>query len=70
MKAILIISIILGFGLATLFRRACNNKKCYDFVAPHSNKVEKNIYEYDDKYYKFIKQNVKCDNNKRIISFA
>ena len=28
------------------------------------------IYEYDDKYYKFIKKNVKCDDNKKIISFA
>ena len=66
----LVISIILGFGLATLFRRACNSKSCYDFVAPHAYNVEKNVYEYDDKYYKFIKKNVKCDTNKKIISFA
>ena len=44
----IVFSIILGFGLATFFRKACNNRKCYNFVTPDLKKVENNIYEYNN----------------------
>lgn len=66
----IIFSIILGFGLATFFRKACNRKNCYNFVAPNMKKVENNIYKYDNKYFKFKAHAKKCDNSKKIINFA
>ena len=66
----IIFSIILGFGLATFFRKACNSRKCHNFVTPEVKKVTKNTYEFDGKYYKFQPKSKRCSNNKKIIPFA
>lgn len=56
----IIISIIWGFGLATLFRRICKGKKCIILKAPEPNQIKKNIYKFDNKCYKFKPINIKC----------
>ena len=66
----IIISIILGLGLAIFFRKACNGKNCYNFLAPNMKTVKNNIYEYDGKYFKFEPHAKKCDNSKKILNFA
>ena len=40
----LVISIILGIGMASLFRKICTGRNCIVFKAPDFNEVEKNIY--------------------------
>jgi hypothetical protein len=32
-KGKIIVSILLGFGIATLFRKSCENRKCLVFIA-------------------------------------
>ena len=66
----IIFSIILGFGLATFFRKACNSRKCHNFVTPKVKKVIGNTYEFDGKYYKFEPKSKKCDTSKKIVPFA
>ncbi len=66
----IIFSIILGFGLATFFRKACNSRKCHNFVTPKVRNVTKNTYEFDGKYYKFQPKSKRCSNSKKIIPFA
>ena len=66
----IIISIILGLGLATLFRKVCNNRNCLKFTGPPLNKVENTKYSYDNKCYKFSTQAVKCDKDKKQVRFA
>ena len=56
----IIISIIWGFGLATLFRKICKGKKCIILKAPEPNQIKKNIYKFDNKCYKFKPINIKC----------
>jgi len=65
-----IISILLGLGLATLFRKVCNDRNCLVFKAPEIKKIENQIFEFDDKCYKFKKKATKCDNTKKIVNFA
>ena len=64
-----IISIILGLGLASLFRNICKNRNCMDFYGPDIGKLENTTYKYNDKCYNFSHTNVVCDNNKHIVSF-
>ena len=66
----IIFSIILGFGLATFFRKACNSRKCHHFVTPQVNKVKGNTYEFDGKYYQFKPKSKRCDSSKKIVPFA
>ena len=35
------ISVLLGLGLATLFRKVCKDRDCIIFRAPHLNKIQK-----------------------------
>ena len=65
-----IISILLGLGLATLFRRACKDRSCLVFHAPHINKIKNQIFKFDDKCYTFKEKAESCDKNKKILSFA
>ena len=37
----IIISVLLGLGLATLFRKGCNGKNCLEFKAPSLEDIKK-----------------------------
>jgi hypothetical protein len=56
----IIISIIWGFGLATLFRKSCKGKRCIILKAPLPDEIKKNIYKFNKKCYKFTPNNIKC----------
>jgi len=62
------ISIILGLGLASLFRRACNERNCIIFKAPSMNEITDNVYEHNNKCYKFSQKSVSCDPAKKVIT--
>ena len=65
-----LMSILLGFGLASLFRTVCKGKDCVIFHAPPLDQVEDKIYKYDNKCYRFNSQSSKCDSSKKIVDFA
>ena len=65
-----IISMILGFGLSTLFRKSCSDKKCLSFNGPSLSTINKNIYKFDDQCYKFKPNPTKCNSHKKIVRFA
>jgi hypothetical protein len=65
-----ILAIILGFGLSTLFRKTCKDKKCIKFKGPSLEEIEQKTYEYDKKCYKFDPNAVKCNPVKRTVSFS
>ena len=67
----IIISILLGLGLATLFRKVCNDRNCIIFKAPNIEKIKNQIFKFDNKCYKFSEKIEKCDvKRKKIIPFA
>lgn len=66
-----IISIVLGFGLATLFRKVCKDRNCMIFKAPNIKHIQNQIFKYGNKCYKFEPNPRSCKNaNKKIIPFA
>tara|TARA_B100001093_G_scaffold461355_1_gene475743 strand:+ start:179 stop:427 length:249 start_codon:yes stop_codon:yes gene_type:complete len=67
----IILSIILGIGLTSLFRKSCEARNCLLFQAPPFEEINNNIYKYNNKCYKFNEHSVKCDDkNKKQVSFA
>ena len=64
------ISIILGLGLASLFRKVCNERNCLVFKGPPIEEFKKDIYEYNDQCYTFKPKAVACDNSKKTVDFA
>ena len=65
-----LISIILGMGLASLFRKVCHKRNCMIFKAPPLEEVKSNVYSYDSKCYKFKEKATKCNPGKKQVDFA
>jgi len=63
----IILSVILGFGIATLFRESCKNRNCLIFHAPSIQTVKNKIFSYDNKCYTYIEKHAHCDANKKIL---
>lgn len=63
-----IMSALLGFGLATLFRTVCKGKNCIVFKAPPMDEIEDKVYKHQDKCYKFTPVTTKCDLNKKNVA--
>jgi hypothetical protein len=62
-----VFSAILGIGLATLFRKACDSRNCLVFKAPSMDKIDKQIFKYNKKCYLFESSAQSCDKNKKIV---
>lgn len=62
-EGVIIISVILGFGLATLFRKACKNKGCFVIKGPKLSEVQPYTFKVDEKCYKYTPEVVKCTSS-------
>lgn len=65
-----LISILLGIGLATLFRKVCTDKNCIVFNGPVISEFEDKIYKHGEKCYKYKAQPDKCDSTKKVIDIT
>lgn len=59
-----VLSLLLGLGLATLFRRACKDRNCLVFKAPKMSEIKGKIFAYGDKCYKYNENNSTCKKTK------
>lgn len=64
----IIMSIILGFGLASIFKMSCKDKNCIIYKSPDVSNIKGNIYSFNGECYTYTPQEVKCDKSKRIIN--
>tara|TARA_B100000925_G_C22008996_1_gene475195 strand:- start:882 stop:1100 length:219 start_codon:yes stop_codon:yes gene_type:complete len=55
-----IISIIWGLGLATLFRKVCKGRKCLIIKGPKPEDMDNKVYKFDDKCYLYKSKNTTC----------
>lgn len=65
-----IISIILGLGLASLFRKVCNDRNCLVFKGPAIKDIDNKVFKFNNKCYTFKNEIASCNKNKTIVSFA
>ena len=63
------LSIILGLGLASLFRKVCKDKNCMVFKAPPLEETAGKTFRHDDKCYQYKPVSTRCDKNKKIVDF-
>jgi hypothetical protein len=57
----IIISIVLGLGLAALFRRVCKDGSCVVIKAPKQEEIQKYYYKVESDCYKYTPYVVSCD---------
>ncbi len=66
----IIISIVLGLGIASLFRKVCKDRSCISFRAPPLKDLEKDTYKLDDKCYEYKTKAVKCEAGKKEVKLS
>lgn len=64
-----VLSVILGLGLASLFRKVCDDTGCIEFISPKITEVVNNIYKHGGNCYKFEPETINCSNNKKKVRF-
>jgi hypothetical protein len=63
----IIMSILLGIGLATLFRSVCKGKNCRIIAAPPMEELDDQIYKFDEKCYKLERNAIECDKTRQTV---
>jgi hypothetical protein len=64
------ISLILGLGLATLFRKVCKDRNCIVFNGVVLSDIDEKTYQYGDKCYQYTSNAETCDTNKKIVDIG
>jgi len=64
------ISVIIGIGLATLFRKSCNDKNCIVFDGPVISEVDGKIFKFGEFCYKYDLYPMKCDPTKKTVEIS
>ena len=59
-----IISVLLGLGLAALFKKACNDNNCLIIKGPPYKKIKDKIFIYEDKCFVYSPKATKCSTTK------
>jgi hypothetical protein len=62
---VILISIVLGLGLSSIFKMSCDSRSCLIFQAPDFS--EKKVMRYNGKCYEPVEHMEKCDGNKKVI---
>jgi hypothetical protein len=57
----IIISVVLGLGLATIFRKACKDNSCVVVKGPALKDVDKYYYKLEEDCYKYTPYATKCE---------
>ena len=68
-----ILAIILGLGIATLFRKFCEGKNCYDFIGPEQHIIRDQVFSFDsnnDECFVMKEKTTKCKKNIKTVTFA
>tara|TARA_Y100001970_G_scaffold288239_1_gene414994 strand:+ start:2709 stop:2978 length:270 start_codon:yes stop_codon:yes gene_type:complete len=68
-----ILSVILGLGLASLFRNFCKGKDCYDFIGPEQEAIRDQVFSFDSNNkdcYIMREHTSKCKKNYKTVEFS
>ena len=59
----IILGILWGFGLACIFRSACNGRNCIIYKAPAPADVKNKVYSHEEKCYKYDTITTACTDD-------
>ena len=64
------VSIILGLGLATLFRKVCKDKDCIVFNGPVISEIDQKVFKHGNGCYQYDIESTPCDKTKQIVDIS
>ena len=66
----IIVSILLGVGLATMFRQVCTGKQCMTFRGPILGDMDGKIYKHGEKCFSYRPTSQPCDKVREIVPMS
>ena len=63
----ILMSILLGLGLAGLFQQSCHGTDCFEYRGGFIEKVHEKIFTHDDQCYTYNLQQTSCKTDKKKI---
>ena len=57
---IILVSVLLGLGLSSLFRKVCEDGNCVIIKSPERKDIEEKIFKQDNKCYKYKASSTSC----------
>lgn len=69
----MLVSCVLGFGLAAIFRPVCKGPDCVILRGPPISQIRNSVYQFGSKCHEFIPKPVECPtdpNNKPVETFS
>lgn len=61
----ILVSILLGLGLAAMFRRSCSGSSCVVVKSPDLKAIEGNVYKVNNDCYKYSPEIVPCERDDK-----
>jgi hypothetical protein len=65
----ILMSLLLGFGLASLFRAVCKGDSCIEFRAAPLDDIKGKVYKSGRKCVKYNPVATKCSNKSKTVHF-
>jgi len=66
----ILLSVILGLGLASLFRKVCTDKNCIHFKGAAIGDIDGKTYMHDNKCYQYKATPSTCNTKNKIIDIG
>lgn len=66
-KSKIVISVILGLGLAAAFKKTCVGNNCILIKGPKSSDVEGHVYRLRDSCYRYTPRVVECADKSKTL---
>ena len=57
----IVVSCVLGLGLATLFQKACTMRDCIIIKGPEVKSIRNKVFKFDNKCYKYNPVATSCN---------
>jgi hypothetical protein len=62
-----LISFVIGFGLAAIFRPLCKGPECLVIRGPPVTEIRGAVYQFGTKCVEFVPKAVECPSNKKVV---
>lgn len=59
-ESAMIVSALIGLGLAAMFRKSCNGRSCVVYSTPNLSEVEGKVFGWEDKCYSYTPKDGDC----------
>ena len=63
----MIVSALIGLGIAALFKKSCDGQMCKQYIAPKVNDIINNIWGFNGECYVYEPKDVSCSANSENI---